>query len=93
MLFCLLSIFLEINFFKKTLSGIPFRMSNSLDPDQAQCFVRPDLGQNYLQDFQQTTKVATGGKRYGLNTAKNNVIFLFILLQTHVMGSKLEGSQ
>ena len=24
-------------------------MSNSLDPDQAQSFVRPDLGPNYLQ--------------------------------------------
>ena len=26
-------------------------MSNSLDPDQAQHFVRPDLGPNFLQRF------------------------------------------
>ena len=26
-----------------------FRMSNSLDPDQARHFVRPDLGPNCLQ--------------------------------------------
>ena len=27
----------------------PGRVSNSLDPDQARHFVRPDLGSNYLQ--------------------------------------------
>ena len=30
----------------------------SLDPDQAQYFVRPDLGPNCLQGFQQKTTVA-----------------------------------
>ena len=32
------------NYFRKT-----FRMSNSLDPEQAWHFVKPDLGPNYLQ--------------------------------------------
>ena len=31
-------------------------MSNSLDPDQARCFVGPDLGPNCLQNYQQTTQ-------------------------------------
>ena len=30
-------------------------MSNRLDPDQAGCFVRPDLGQHCLQKFRQMT--------------------------------------
>ena len=34
--------------FRKILSGIP-PVSNSLDPDQAQHFVGPDLGPNCLQ--------------------------------------------
>ena len=34
---------------KLTYSGNTFRVSNSLDPDQAQHFVRPDLGPNCLQ--------------------------------------------
>ena len=40
----------SIDFFfsKKILSGIP-SVSNSLDPDQAQHFVGPDLGPNCLQ--------------------------------------------
>ena len=45
--FCLL-LFFSINFCKKILSGIPSE-SNSLDPDQAQHFVRPDLGPDCLQ--------------------------------------------
>ena len=44
---CLL-IFFKINFFD-FFSVIPFRVSNSLDPDQALCFVRPDLDPNSLQ--------------------------------------------
>ena len=36
-------------FFKNDLSGIPSRVSNSLDPAQAQHIVRPDLGPNCLQ--------------------------------------------
>ena len=33
------------------------RVSNSLDPDQTQHFVEPDLGANCLQGYQQTTLV------------------------------------
>ena len=40
-------------FFKLTISKTSFRntirVSNSLDQDQAQCFVGPDLGPNCLQ--------------------------------------------
>ena len=37
-------LFLKINFFEKTI-----RVSNSLNPDQARHFVRPDLVPNCLQ--------------------------------------------
>ena len=37
--------------FPKNLSGLP-SASNSLDPDQAQHFVWPDLGPNCLQRLQ-----------------------------------------
>ena len=40
--------FLNLFFFEKSLSGIS-SMSKSLDQDQAQRFVRPDLGLNDLQ--------------------------------------------
>ena len=33
------------------------RVSNSLDPDQARLFVRPDLGPNCCKSYQQTTQV------------------------------------
>ena len=46
--FCRLLIFLKIKFFKKNF-GNNIRVSNSLDPDQAQNFVDPDLGTNGLQ--------------------------------------------
>ena len=36
--------------FKKIFYEIPL-VSNSLDPDQARQFVRPDLGPNYLHVF------------------------------------------
>ena len=35
-------------------------MSNSLDPDQARHFVRPDLGPNCLQRLSADAKVAAG---------------------------------
>ena len=40
---------LKINFFSKNSLRNTIRVSNSLDPDQAQHFVAPDLGPNYLQ--------------------------------------------
>ena len=38
-------------------------MSNSLDPDQARHFVRPDLGPNCLQRLSADDKAATIGER------------------------------
>ena len=51
LLFCCLLIFFKINFFGKNSFRNTIRVSNSLDPDQAQCFVRPDLNPNCLQRF------------------------------------------
>ena len=53
MLFCCL----WINFFKKIFRNT-MRVSDSLDPDQAQHFV-----QTVCRCYQQTTKVATSGER------------------------------
>ena len=41
--------FFKINFFEKFLQEYHQRVSNSLIPDQARSFVRPDLGSNCLQ--------------------------------------------
>ena len=49
MLFCHLLIFFKINFFKKFFQEYHQSVSNSLDPDQGQHFVGPDLGPNCLQ--------------------------------------------
>ena len=46
--FCPLLIYFKFNFFKNILQEI-IDVSNSLDPDQAQHFVMPDLGPNCLQ--------------------------------------------
>ena len=46
-IFCHLWIFFFKLTFSKILSGI--RVSNSLDPDQARHFVRPDMDPNCLQ--------------------------------------------
>ena len=46
-----LQIFLNL-LFDYLLSGKPpARVANGLDPDQVRCFVRPDLGRNYLQSL------------------------------------------
>ena len=58
MLFCrLLIFFFKINFLKKIFQEYFDRTSNSLDPDQAQLFVGPDLGLNCCQGYQQSTQV------------------------------------
>ena len=49
---CFLKSTFSKNSFKNTI-----RVSNSLDPDQARHYVRPDLGPNCLQRLQQTTLV------------------------------------
>ena len=48
MLFYRLMIFFKINFFEIFFQNT-IRVSNSLDPDQTQHFVGPDLGLNCLQ--------------------------------------------
>ena len=48
-------------------------MSNSLDPDQAQCFVGPDLGLNCLQ------RLSAEDNRYSdyrVKSKKNNMFLL-----------------
>ena len=45
--------------FQNSLFQITLSVSNSLDPDQAQCSSGPDLGPN-CKDHQQTTKFAAG---------------------------------
>ena len=55
--------YFKINFFKKFLSGIP-SVSNSLDSDQAQGFVEPDLGLTCLQRLStdETSRLKQRGK-------------------------------
>ena len=48
MLFCRLWSFFKLTFQKKSFRNT-IRVSDSLDSDQAWCFVRPDLGPNCLQ--------------------------------------------
>ena len=47
--FCRLPIFFSKLTFSKNSFGNTVRVSNSLDPDQAQPFVGPDLGLNCLK--------------------------------------------
>ena len=58
MLFCHLLIFFKSTFSKNSIR-IVIRVSNSLDPDQTQHFVGPDLVPNCLQKLSETT---LGGK-------------------------------
>ena len=47
-----------------TFSNNYFSVTNSLDPDQAQCSSGPDLGPN-CKDHQQMTKFAAGSLSLG----------------------------
>ena len=47
--------------FQNSLFQISLSVSNSLDPDQAQCSRGPDLGPN-CKDHQQTTKFAAAAE-------------------------------
>ena len=49
-------IFFQIKFFNKNVRNT-IRMLNSLDPDQDQQFVGPDLGQLFAKVNQQMTQV------------------------------------
>ena len=55
------------------LNTIP--LSNSLDPDQAQHFVGPDLGPNCLQRLS-ATKVAPSGQRVKYKTNVDTTFWL-----------------
>ena len=46
--------YFKINVLKKIFCEYHIRVSNSLDPDQAQLYVGPDLGLNCLQSYQPT---------------------------------------
>ena len=50
--------------FQNSLFQIIISVSNSLDPDQAQCSSGPDLGTN-CKDHQQMTKFAAGSLSLG----------------------------
>ena len=56
MLYPRVLIFFKINFFEKFFQEYLIRVSNSLDPDQAQHFVGPDLGPNCLQKLADDTR-------------------------------------
>ena len=57
-------------------------MSNGLDPDQAQCSVRPDLGPNCLQRLAAEDKICLWqAKSTKIFTAQAR-IFLLVDLQT-----------
>ena len=56
LILCCMLIFFQNQFFRNILSGISF-LSNSLDPDQAWCFVGLDLGPNSLQRLSADDKI------------------------------------
>ena len=51
---CLLIFFQKSTFLKYSFRDI-IKVLNSLDPDQALCYVVPDLGPNCSKSYQQTT--------------------------------------
>ena len=58
-------------------------MSNSFDPDQAKCLVRPDLGTNCLHGHQQTAKHVTNRLRvqeFKEIKSATMIIFLFFFI-------------
>ena len=68
--FCRLLIFFQNLPFQKFLSRIPRRASDSLDPNQAQQNVGPDLGPNCLQRLsagvtsrQRVTQLISNGEK------------------------------
>ena len=54
--------FSKLVFLKNSIRNI-IRVANSLDQNQAQHFVGPDLGPNCLQSYQQMTKVTSSMQR------------------------------
>ena len=51
-------------FYKKKSSRITIKVSNNLDPDQDQHFVRLDLGPNCLQRYQQMILYSTASLKW-----------------------------
>ena len=71
-------------------------MSNSLDPNQAQQNVGPDLGPISFKGYQQTTKVATSKERVKegfLAYAISSIIPLLFyrVLDTHLLKQEEKG--
>ena len=56
------AVYIQNNFSKKKIRTAK-RMSNGLDPDQNRHSVGPDLGQNFLQRYQQATIDVTNRER------------------------------
>ena len=61
---CFHAFLCSADIFQNSLSQIIISVSNSLDPDQAQCSSGPDLGPN-CKDHQQMTKFAAGSLSLG----------------------------
>ena len=62
-------------------------MSNSLDPDQSRCFVRPDLGPNFLQMLSADDRRLLAGKelsKVGSRTAGDHNAMVQLGLRTQL---------
>ena len=70
MLFCCLPIFFQNQFFQTNYFRNIINVSNSLDPDQACRFVRPDLGPNCLKRL---SAEDTGRQRVKMDTVSTEV--------------------
>ena len=74
MLLCRLPIFSKSTFSKNSFRNT-FKVSNSLDPDQAQHFVGPDLGPNCLQRLSADNTTIIGKKFTG---SQNKILYTHI---------------
>ena len=87
---CLLIFFFKINFFKIFSFSNTIKGSNSLDPDQAQHFVGPDLDPNCLQwlsagkDLNNTNLwFKSKANAIGFSTSYKIVFLFFVLTSTN----------
>ena len=60
--FCRLLIFFNVTFLQNILLKNNSSVPNSLDPDKATCFVRPDLVKTDCKDHENTTKIGASRK-------------------------------
>ena len=86
MLFCHLLVFLKVNFLKNSFWNT-FRVSNSLDPDQARHFFGPDLGPNCLQSLSadDTSRQKSGSKLFAKVISRRH-LWAQICIQTVCKG-------